>query len=151
MTDDPLLFEPDDAVRPMWELLAECTRDGDAHGPDGPDVVDAGFFRVRILPDAAEARRADFAALLDRPPLAGLNARLENLEEVSYVELGADLGDQRAALVFMALGAYLGLWKLLTPRAVLGDTLTRDEALMLAQAGYVTIARLTVTPPRGRP
>ena len=65
-------------------------------------------------------------------------------EEHGYLELGGWIGDQGMALQYMALGSLLGIFDLLTPRSVLGKSLTGiDEkfALEMAGLGYVTVKR----------
>jgi hypothetical protein len=59
--------------------------------------------------------------------------------EHSYTEIGAWIGDQGLALRLMALGAKLGLWKLLTPRVVLGKDIPDELEKRAAGAGYITI------------
>ena len=41
--------------------------------------------------------------------------------------------------MLMGLGALTGLWKLLTPRSMLGDAITEEMVQDMAGAGYVTI------------
>ena len=53
------------------------------------------------------------------------------------MELGAWIGDQGLAMLYMALGTALGIFKLLTPKNVLG--LDGPDAIALAQSGLLTI------------
>lgn len=59
-------------------------------------------------------------------------------KEHSYLETGADMGDQGIALMTMAYGALLGVFKLLTPLNVLPDA-PREQQLDLASKGLITI------------
>lgn len=60
-------------------------------------------------------------------------------EEHSYIELAEGLGGQGAALKYMALVAHFDLAHLLTPRAVLGETIPRKAEEELFGAGMCTI------------
>lgn len=60
-------------------------------------------------------------------------------KEHGYMELGGWLGDQGIALRYMALGKLLGMFDLLTPRTVLGNTVPDELALQMAGAGLVTV------------
>ncbi len=66
--------------------------------------------------------------------------------EHSYLEVGGWLGDQGLALTLMGLGECLGLWKLLTPRSVLGKDVPEDLVQKMAGAGYVSIQATHITP-----
>lgn len=103
------------------------------HNEGGVDVV---YFAVQPEPTAtAEGLRAAMAQhrgeYVDVDPLDGA--------EHSYIELGGLIGDQGYALVLMALGSVLGLWKLNTPRSVLGDSLPQEHVERLAGTGLITI------------
>lgn len=65
-------------------------------------------------------------------------------KEVSYLELGAVLGDQGFALITMALGHLLGVWECLCPETVLGDTVDQELKMRAAQSGYITIHSKTI-------
>lgn len=60
-------------------------------------------------------------------------------KEHGYMELGGWIGDQGLAMQLMGLGAILGLWQLLTPRILLDNLITDEQAMNLAGAGMVTI------------
>lgn len=60
-------------------------------------------------------------------------------KEHNYMELGAWVGDQGLALMLMGLGAVLGIWKLLTPRTMLGKDLPEDLVKMMAGQGFVAV------------
>lgn len=60
-------------------------------------------------------------------------------KEHSYLEVGGWIGDQGLALMLMGLGTVLGLWKLLTPRTILGAMADDDLAMRMAGIGYVSI------------
>lgn len=107
----------------------------------GPDVqlqghtVDLVFFEVSnngadadTLRKLISEHRWEYA---DCNPLDG--------KEHSYIELGAWIGDQGVAMMFMGLCAILGLAKLLTPRTVLGGLVDDAMALQMAGQGLVVI------------
>lgn len=102
-----------------------------AHG--GTDMA---FFRMKAVGEPrAEVLRnwiiAHQGVFGEVNPLDG--------KEHSYLELGGWVGDQGLALMLMGLGTHLGLWKLNTPKSVLGDLVTDEQAMKLAGGGLVTI------------
>jgi len=103
-----------------------------------PEEADADviFFGVRKGPDAtADALKAAMAAhkgeFGDVNPLNGA--------EHSYIELGAWVGDQGAALTLIGLGAALGAWKLLTPKTMLGGLCPPEMVQQMAGMGMVSM------------
>lgn len=60
-------------------------------------------------------------------------------QEHSYLELGGWVGDQGTALVLMGLGHLLGIWKLMTPRSVLGSLLSDEHVMDMAGSGLITV------------
>lgn len=59
--------------------------------------------------------------------------------EHGYIELGGWIGDQGDALLLIGLGAALGIWKLLTPKTIMGDFCTPDMAHEMAGMGMVSM------------
>jgi len=59
--------------------------------------------------------------------------------EHSYLETGADIGDQGLAMQAMALGQLLDAWKLMTPSKMLGAAIDKKIAMTMAGNGYITI------------
>lgn len=59
--------------------------------------------------------------------------------EHSYLETGADIGDQGMALQTMGLGHLLGVWQLMTPESMLGKHAPSELKMRMAGAGMVTI------------
>ena len=107
------------------------------HQPTG-HTADLVFFKVaaKDSPDAEQLKtliRVNFKGeFCDLNPLDG--------SEHSYIEIGGWIGSQDYGLMLMGLGTVLGLWKLLTPRTVLGaEGLDRATELALAGKGYVTV------------
>lgn len=91
-------------------------------------TADLVFFKVasRDNPSAEEFRQLVAAEHPD-----WLDGR-----EHSYLQTGADMGDQGIALMTMGLGSLLGTWRLLTP-ALLG--IDGALAMQMAGMGMVTI------------
>jgi hypothetical protein len=91
--------------------------------------VDVHFIVVGVDVEAARARESDLKQILSEYPNPG---RLAG--GPSYIELGAEIGSQGAALRLFALGKVLGLWSVITPESfgMLGE-----EAARAAGAGYV--------------
>lgn len=102
-----------------------------SEAPPGFELVDLEFILVGVDPAKAAARRDELVELLRDYPnpehLAG---------GPSFIDVGAALGDQGAALQLFALGKVLGLWGVITPRAVGFDA---AEARDLAGMGFVMI------------
>ncbi len=105
------------------------------HQPNG-HTADVYFFKV-VAADGAKADDLQAAiqshkgVFQDCDPLDG--------KEHSYIELGAWIGDQGAALTLMGLGTVLSLWELITPKCLHG----LDKPLMdlMAGQGLVTIRK----------
>jgi hypothetical protein len=105
--------------------------------------VDVVFFRVAC---SSEADAASFQLAVDsyrgtfgNPELRPLNGMVYN-----FIELGAWMGDQELALRMMALGTYLEVWRLITPRDVL-TTGGSAEIYALAKIGMVAIVTEAVS------
>jgi hypothetical protein len=103
------------------------------HQPTG-HTVDMVFFKAKVT---GEPTVDDFKRLIsentkgefcDVNPLDGT--------EHNYIELGGWIGDQSIALDFMALGSFLGVFVLLTPRML---KLPEDMVMQMAGAGFLAI------------
>lgn len=108
---------------------------GQCPKPENP-VVDLVLLKFEIKPGAdAESLRLLIkdhkGEFCECDPLDG--------KEHGFIELGAWLGSQEAALGMMGLGEHLGLWKLLTPTRVLGKDLPPILAKVMAGSGLLTI------------
>lgn len=112
----------------------KCLDRGDAPDPEG-HTADMVFFRVARR---GEPTREDFIRLTrghrgafgEYDPLDGKGH--------TYIELGGWMGDQGLALLYMALGALLGVFSLATPRTLfpgIGDA----EAMQMAGSGLVMV------------
>lgn len=99
-----------------------------------PDIekVDVEFVVIGVNKAKAEEHRAEFVELLKQYP---------NPERLaagpSYIEVGAEIGDQGAAFQLFALGKVLGLWEVITP-ALLGAT--GEQARQMAGMGFVMMS-----------
>lgn len=97
--------------------------------PDDMPAVAVHFFRVGVDVACATALRDDLIAVLDGyPDPARFKAGL------SYIEVGAEVGDQHATLLLFGLGEALRLWKVITPE-VMG--IEGEQADELAGRGFV--------------
>lgn len=103
-------------------------------------TVNNGFFDVALNPEI-DNPNADMVKQLctNHKPSFGPNIDLFDGEEHSYIEIGGWLGDQGLALMLMGLGAILGMWELLTPDTILGDTISQALKQQMAGMGMVTI------------
>ena len=111
------------------------TIDAMPHTDDAPadlEKVDCEFLVIGVDRKKAEVYRADLIELLNTYPsperLAG---------GPSYIEVGAEIGDQGAAFQLFALGKTLGLWDIITPK-VLG--FSGAEARQMAGIGFVMMS-----------
>ncbi len=97
----------------------------------GIEKVDCEFVVIGVDKAKAEERRGELMEILNSYPqperLAG---------GPSYIEVGAEIGDQVAAFQLFALGKALGLWSVITP-ATMG--ITGPEARQMAGSGFVMI------------
>jgi len=96
------------------------------------EKVDCELLVIGVDRARAEPLKAELQTILDDYPaperLAG---------GPSYIEVGAEIGDQGAAFQLFALGQVLGFWKVITP-STLG--MTGAEAKALAGQGFVMIS-----------
>ena len=116
----------------LFDYLSEHAMRCASEGADA-DVI---FFGVRKGPEAsADGLKAAMAKhrgeFCEMDPLDG--------KEHSYLELGGWVGDQGAALTLIGLGAALGLWKLLTPKTMLGALATPEMVQQMAGMGMVSM------------
>jgi hypothetical protein len=97
------------------------------------EKIDLHFIVVGVDKERAEQSRSELIELLKTYPQPD---RL--VGGPSYIEVGAVLGDQGAALQLFALGQVLGLWKVITP-ATLGfkEGPTSDQ---MAGGGFIMIS-----------
>lgn len=105
-----------------------CIDRGDRPDPTG-HTVDMMFFVAspKDQPDADELRR-----LIREHKGEFCEVNLFDGVDHSFMGLGGWIGDQGLALLFMALGSQLGLFRLLTPRTMLGDSLPDDLMMVMA-------------------
>lgn len=99
-----------------------------------PDLerIDCHFITIGVDKAAAAANRAEFIEILNDWP------RPERLAGgPSYIEVGAEIGDQGAAFQMFALGKMLGLWSIITPETF---GMEGEEADRAAGSGYIMIS-----------
>lgn len=94
--------------------------------------VDMQFLTIGVHRETAQKHKAELIALLNEYPQPDRLAA-----GPSYIEVGAEIGDQGAAFQLFALGKVLGLWEVITP-ATLGFSGKKAEEL--AGIGYVMIS-----------
>ena len=103
--------------------------------------VDLVFFHVAAIHGAdAETLKLLLAAHKGDGNVTPLDGK-----EHGYIELGVWLGDQALALRLIGLGAVLGIWKLHTPKTVLGTVmkLSDEEIMQMAKSGLVTVTAIS--------
>ena len=99
------------------------------HQPVG-HTVDLLFFKVAKNGDAKKEEfekiaKAEFSHWFDG-------------KEHSYLEMGADMGDQGIALMTMGLGKLLNIWELLTPESLM-PFLPQELKMQMAGQGLISI------------
>jgi hypothetical protein len=100
---------------------------------DNYDKVDMVFVDVVVDRTSAEKYRQDLTRILDNHPQTGMFA-----DGPSYMTLAPELGmEQEDALRLMALGKTLGLWKIISGKAM---GMNDKQALELAGNGFLMIS-----------
>lgn len=99
------------------------------HQPSG-HTADLVFFKVAVRNNPS---RTEFEQLARKQFHHWFDGK-----EHSYLEMGADMGDQGTALMTMGLGRLLEVWDLLTPENIL-PFLSKEEKLQIAGKGLITI------------
>ena len=96
------------------------------------ELVDMELLTIGVDKEEATKRRAELISILDDYPkperLAG---------GPSYIEVGAEIGDQGAAFQLFALGKVLGLWEVITPKTL---GINGEKASELAGLGFIMIS-----------
>jgi hypothetical protein len=121
-------------MQALHQYLQEHAQPADEQA-QGPDVADLVFFKVQRTGGDPET----LAALVRQTKGEFAEVDVFDGKEHSYIELGAWLGSQEAALLLMGLGSTMGLWQLLSPYSMLGDSITADVARNMAGYGLLTI------------
>lgn len=114
-------------------LLENCISHPRATSPGFVDIV---FFDVECK---ATVDATQFRQMISAHKGVFNEVDIFDGAEHSYIELGGWLGDQTLALLFQALGTNLELWKLLTPKTVLGEHCTSEMERNLAGQGLISI------------
>src|ERR1700733_2312134 len=144
LRDTTIQLRKGEAIHGTPELVGAIER-GDEHLPGGvvtfdmmpavteapPELerIDMEFLVIGVDKAKAEARRSEFVDVMQGYP------DLERLAGgPSYIEVGAEIGDQGVAFQLFALGKTLGMWDVITP-AKLG--FSGEEAKQMAGAGFV--------------
>lgn len=120
------------AVRGSCECGQCINSPAEAKQPPG-HTADVIFFKVANNGATAEelqqlvsnAKQGEFT-----------NIDLFDGDEHNYMEIGGWIGDQGTGLVLMGLGAVLGLWQLVTPRAL---AFPEELVTQFAQRGMIII------------
>lgn len=137
----------------LYAILADCTvqlRKGPEISGESEDSIDV--VHIYMMPDESEAPTGMFK--LDLPFLvvgvdvekakSHRNELLDILSQypspdrlsggLSYIEVGAEIGDQGAAFQLFAMGKALGLWDVITPERM---GFEGEEARKMAVQGFV--------------
>lgn len=108
------------------------------HQPEG-HTIDMHFFKV------AATRNPTKEEFLEALQNTKGNYNCESMiylldgKEHSYLQVGAEIGDQGLSFKLFALGELLGVWKVITPRRMMDDILDDDTLGKMAGSGLITI------------
>jgi len=138
------MLELIDYIR-LYSVRGACQCGKCADAPPNPKqhqptdhTADLCFFKVSAIP-GIDAERLRELVNANKEGHNGITLDFFDGEEHSYIEIGGWIGDQGLALTLMGLGAVCGLWKLLTPRTMMGNLIPDDLIMKMAGAGYVTV------------
>src|SRR5262249_11594518 len=101
------------------------------------EIFDLEFLDVAVLENSAGYRDELIKILKTYPSLDRL------ADGPSYIEVGAEIGDQTQAFRLFALGKKLKLWDIVTPK-LLG--MTGEEAREMAGRGFIMITGFNPKP-----
>ena len=90
------------------------------------DIVDTMMFKVAFKP-ADKINKDEFIKISKSIEGEFNKVDVFDGQEHGYMELGGWIGDQRDALIFMALGAHLGVFELRTPASMLSQLSETEE------------------------
>lgn len=126
----------DQLEQDVAEVVAELT--GAPHPNNPHNIVDVGFIKVGVRPDANLQVFIEFMADKLRPGRGSFtNFTIDEFSNgQSYISIGAWLGDQQDALILMAIGAHHDAWDIITPKA-LGIPNDSDEGKQMMGSGFV--------------
>lgn len=110
------------------------------HQPTG-HTADMMFFKVALKPDKAgkDADIETFKRLTREQRGEWGDVIVLDGQEHNYMELGGWIGDQGLAMMYMGMGALLGVFTLLTPRTLLGSVINDETAMMMAGQGMIAV------------
>lgn len=112
------------------------------HQPTG-HTSDLIFFKVSLKGNPSdvdkESMKSEMIKLIKEHEGEFCEVDVFDGKEHNYLELGGWIGDQGLALTMMGVGELLGLWKLLTPKSMLGPFLTDELCNQMAGLGMITI------------
>ena len=113
-------------------MCLDAPKDAAKCQPSG-DTANVVFFKVKVVdnPDVDS-----FKQLIVQHKGEFMDIDVFDGAEHNYIDIGAWIGDQSAALAFMGMGNLLGLWELTTP---LSMGLPADMCNTLAQNGMISI------------
>lgn len=94
--------------------------------------IDMEFIKVGVKKKIAEEKKPTFIEICESYPEPD---RL--VGGPSYIEVGAEVGDQGLALQMFAVGEVLGLWEVITPTRL---GITGAKAQELAGKGFIMIS-----------
>lgn len=117
----------DYTTRHICQNICECVKCKDHGSTLDKHTVDMIFFIVGMKGLPNKKRFAKLA-----------KGVMPSHKEMNYHEMESHVGDRGSAILIMALGHLLGVWKLLTPKDMYPEKTTETHK-ELALAGLITI------------
>lgn len=94
------------------------------------NIVNVGFMSIAVSKDAPRDMFIGWLKeQLAQENMYGVTAEALT-KGMNYIQLGAWVGDQRQALILMALGAHHGVWHIMTPANIGITDLNESQKLM---------------------
>jgi hypothetical protein len=106
--------------------------------PAGPHTIDMEIFKVAIT---GEPNKDEYLTLMAEHKGHHCDCNPVDGNEHGYIELGGWIGDQGLAMMFMALGVYLGVFKLMTPSTMLPPCIPDSLKKMMIERGMICVQK----------
>jgi len=123
------------------ETIAHLTNNPE---PVVENIIHVGLIDVGVKPDAPLGVFIEFLADKLRPGRGAFqDFTIDELAQgLSYIHLGGWVGDQREAIILMAIGVHHGAWSIMTPET-LGIDNNSEEGKQMMGGGFIYTSGLS--------